>query len=52
VVPSSQTQQFADVLKKKKPELPVILHLDTNAGHTFRYWRSELPAVWQFFEKY
>ena len=52
VVPPSQTQQFAEVLKKKKPELPVILHLDTNAGHTFRYWRSELPAVWQFFEKY
>jgi len=52
VVPPSQTQQFAEVLKKKKPELPVILHLDTNAGHTFRYWRSELPAVWQFFEKH
>jgi len=52
VVPSSQTQLFADVLKKKKPELPVMLHLHPTAGHSFGYWRSELPAVWQFFEKH
>jgi dipeptidyl aminopeptidase/acylaminoacyl peptidase len=52
VVPSSQTQLFADALKIKKPDLPVILHLDTKAGHNFSYWRSELPAVWQFFERF
>lgn len=52
VVPSSQTQLFADALKIKKPDLPVILHLDAKAGHNFSYWRSELPAVWQFFERF
>lgn len=52
IVPPSQTESFAAALKRKNPELPVELHMDDRAGHDFRYWRSELPAVWTFFSRY
>ncbi len=28
----------------------ISLHIEANGGHNFTYWRSELPAVWEFFE--
>jgi hypothetical protein len=28
------------------------VNLNKMAGHDFNYWRSELPAIWQFFEKH
>jgi pimeloyl-ACP methyl ester carboxylesterase len=30
----------------------IKLHIDPRAGHNFAYWRSELPAVWEFFNRY
>ena len=53
VVPFEQTQDFARVLQKKNSDsAAVLLNLDKEAGHNFSYWRSELPAIWQFFEKH
>jgi S-formylglutathione hydrolase FrmB len=48
VVPCQQTIQFADSLKKYKPNL-VTLHLDKNAGHTYGYWDSEVDHVLRYF---
>lgn len=51
VVPYGQTQDFARVLQKKHLDTTaVVLNLNKMAGHNFTYWRSELPAIWQFFE--
>lgn len=53
VVPFGQTKDFAGVLQKKNPDTSaIVLNLNKNAGHNFGYWRSELPAIWQFFEKH
>jgi dipeptidyl aminopeptidase/acylaminoacyl peptidase len=53
VVPYRQTREFAAVLKGKTSSIDkVFLHIDTAAGHDFTYWRSELPAIWEFFGKY
>lgn len=52
IVPPSQTESFAAALQSKNPDLPVTLHMDEQAGHNFSYWRSELPAVWTFFDRY
>ncbi|MFN5218665.1 MAG: alpha/beta hydrolase family protein [Sphingomonadales bacterium] len=53
VVPFEQTQDFARVLQKKKTNTAtVVVNLNKMAGHDFNYWRSELPAIWQFFEKH
>jgi dienelactone hydrolase len=53
VVPFGQTKDFAGVLQKKNPDASaIVLNLNKNAGHNFGYWRSELPAIWQFFEKH
>lgn len=30
----------------------IKLHIDPRAGHNFAYWQSELPAVWDFFNRY
>ncbi len=49
VVPCSQTIQFADSLKKYKPNL-LTLHLDNKAGHTYPYWDSEVDNVLGFFK--
>jgi len=48
VVPCQQTIQFADSLKKYKPQL-VTLHLDEKAGHMYSYWDSEVDNVLRFF---
>jgi predicted esterase len=53
VVSYRQTREFAAVLKGKTSSIDkVFLHIDTAAGHDFTYWRSELPAIWEFFGKY
>ena len=53
VVPFGQTRDFAAVLKKMSADsTSVVLNLNKNAGHDFSYWRSELPAIWPFFEKH
>ncbi len=53
VVAFGQTKDFAGVLQKKNPNSSaVVLNLDKKAGHNFSYWRSELPAIWQFFENH
>ncbi|MEY4002277.1 MAG: hypothetical protein RIT07_319 [Bacteroidota bacterium] len=53
VVPYTQTQDFGKVLQTKKSGSSAVqLHLDKQAGHDFTYWRSELPAIWEFFEKH
>ncbi|MBL7811812.1 MAG: prolyl oligopeptidase family serine peptidase [Bacteroidetes bacterium] len=52
VVPVRQTLEFGRAVTEAHPRLSVNLHIDTTAGHNFAYWRSELPAVWQFFEKH
>lgn len=50
VVPVSQTREFNGALAKRTaPQSQVVLHINPAAGHTFAYWRSELPAVWDFF---
>lgn len=50
VVPVRQTTDFAMALNQKYPRLDVKLHIDHTAAHNFKYWRSELPAIWTFFE--
>jgi predicted esterase len=30
----------------------IQLHIDPAGGHDFRYWRSELPAIWDFFRQH
>jgi len=56
VVPVAQTQNFAAaILNNKKggtfnPKADLVLHVEKDAGHTFVYWKSELPAIWSFFE--
>lgn len=34
-----------------KPEDYLELNIIAPAGHDFAYWRSELPAIWNFFDK-
>lgn len=56
VVPVAQTTAFAAALKRCKhpngfdPAKDLVLHINPAAGHTFGYWRSELDAVWHFFD--
>jgi pimeloyl-ACP methyl ester carboxylesterase len=53
IVPHTQTIDFAHTLKAEKNRMSeVVLHINPAAGHDFNYWRSELPAVWKFFEKH
>lgn len=52
VVPPEQTSLFAQELQKKNPEIPVQLHIDSLAAHTYIYWGSEVDSVWQFFMRY
>jgi len=53
VVPFGQTKNFAAVLQKNTTNSNAIkVNLEKNAGHDFSYWRSELPAIWQFFENH
>ncbi len=55
VVPVAQTLAFGKALSKQ-PGLAgsemIKLHVDPAAAHTFAYWRSELPAIWLFFESH
>lgn len=55
VVPVAQTTAFEKALAKQ-PDLTesgmIKMHIDPTAGHTFAYWRSELPAIWLFFESH
>jgi dipeptidyl aminopeptidase/acylaminoacyl peptidase len=52
IVPVSQTTNFFNVLKKLHPKLDLVLHIAEKKGHDFGYWRSELPEVWKFFERF
>jgi putative tributyrin esterase len=53
VVPVFQTREFnAALAKRTAPQSLVVLHINPAAGHTFGYWRSELPAVWDFFMRH
>lgn len=52
IVPVRQTTEFAMALNQKHPRLDVKLHIDQTAAHNFKYWRSELPAIWEFFGKH
>ena len=29
----------------------VVLNISASGGHDWNYWRSELPAIWEFFNK-
>ncbi len=49
VVPFSQTQNFHDALREKRPEVRVELHAPENSGHDFEYWSSEVPRALEFF---
>lgn len=50
VVPPSQTQRFADAIRQRQPNLPLLYHPAAGHAHDFRYWDSEVPAVLSFFE--
>lgn len=50
IVPVSQTLQFADSLKKHKPQL-ITYHINETAEHTYDYWNTEVDAVLEFFNK-
>lgn len=52
VVPYTQSRDFYLAIKKAHPTLNVKFHEEWKLGHTFTYWRSELPAVWNFFDTY
>ncbi|MBS3915970.1 MAG: alpha/beta hydrolase [Bacteroidetes bacterium] len=45
-IPKSKRSAISVV--SKYPD--IYMHLDSALGHQFQYWRSELPAVWEFFE--
>jgi pimeloyl-ACP methyl ester carboxylesterase len=49
VCPSDQTIEFYDSLIKNHPDLEVTLHVDSLAGHNYKYWDSEVDNVLKFF---
>lgn len=51
IVPYTQSRDFYLALKKAHPTLKVKFHEEWKMGHTFAYWRSELTAVWKFFDE-
>ncbi len=49
IVPLAQSRGFYLALKKHAPGVDVVYHEAKGAGHTFRYWGSELPRIFRFF---
>lgn len=55
IVPYSQSLQFYMKLRTVPGKFlgsseKLHFHKEDKLGHTWAYWRSELPAVWKFFE--
>jgi len=51
IVPLSESRNFLRVLKKYAPKVPVRYNEAGGYGHNFRYWGSELPAIFLFFKE-
>ena len=49
VCPSDQTIEFYDSLIKNHPDLEVTLHVDSLAGHNYKFWDSEVDNILKFF---
>jgi pimeloyl-ACP methyl ester carboxylesterase len=58
IVPYTQTHNFKISIHQCAHsesfnfEKDCVFKIVENAGHNFSYWRSELPAIWKFFDSY
>lgn len=51
ITPLSETRNFRTVLRKYAPKVPVRYNEARGYGHNFKYWGSELPAIFLFFKE-
>ena len=49
VSPFEQSRLLYETIRSKNPGLKCVFSAPDGAGHTFDYWRSEVPAVMDFF---
>ena len=47
----SQSELLYETIKIKYPNLSVVFNSPEDADHDFKYWKSEVPAVMNFFHK-
>ncbi len=51
VVPCSQTIELKDSLEKLNALLKIKLSIQENHGHNFKYWKSEVKNILNYFEE-